>query len=185
MAANRRTPIEIERDRTKVARMYLQGKTQYEIAAEMGFAVSQIAYDLKMIRKEWQESRFADLDQIKAEQLAKIDELERTAMNSFMQSLLPREVTITEKESMGLDQSGKPLPGPMRASTRKESQVGDPRFLEIVFKCIDRRCRLFGFDAPVKMDIQTIDALIEAELAQRAGEKKPENPDEPATDLIC
>ena len=33
------------------------------------------------------------------------------------------------------------------------SNSGNPRFLEIVIKCIERRCRLLGIDAPIQAEI--------------------------------
>ena len=30
---------------------------------------------------------------------------------------------------------------------------GDPRFLEGIFKCIDKRCKMLGLDAPAKQEI--------------------------------
>jgi hypothetical protein len=37
--------------------------------------------------------------------------------------------------------------------TRSEGQAGDPRFLQGVACCIDRRCKLLGLDKPDKVTI--------------------------------
>ena len=34
--------------------------------------------------------------------------------------------------------------------TKSEELAGDPRFLGAVLKCVERRCRLLGLDAPTK-----------------------------------
>lgn len=39
-----------------------------------------------------------------------------------------------------------------RKSTRVEQRDGNPRWLTVVMQCIERRCKLLGLDAPVRME---------------------------------
>jgi hypothetical protein len=39
----------------------------------------------------------------------------------------------------------------IKKTKRREGQVGDPRYLDGVLKCIDRRCAILGIDAPKKI----------------------------------
>ena len=78
MAANKRTLIQIEDDRREIASLYLQGKTQQAIAERLGMTRQMVGYDLKAIQRRWREDTSRNLDEDKARELAKLDELERT-----------------------------------------------------------------------------------------------------------
>jgi hypothetical protein len=76
--SRRRTPHEREAVRAHAAGLYLRGKTQTEIAQTLGVTQQQISYDLKIVRKRWEESAVREFAQRKSEELAKVDQLERT-----------------------------------------------------------------------------------------------------------
>ena len=76
MAAPTRTPDQRERDLATIAEMYCQRALQVDIAAKLGVSQQQISYDLRIIRKRWQKSAIRDFDMHRAEELAKIDNLE-------------------------------------------------------------------------------------------------------------
>lgn len=134
--AHKRTPIQIEADRHTTASLYLQRWTQQQIANHLGLSRQQITYDLKVIQDRWKHDTAMDLDALKIEQLAKIDEVERQHWLSWEKSCQDKEVTYTERDATGQT----------RASVRREKQAGDPRFLDGILKCIERRCRLLGLD---------------------------------------
>lgn len=81
-----RTEFQREHDLQLTASLYLQGKTQQEIAGVIGVSRSQIGYDLDEIRERWLTSSIRDFDQARAEALAKIDLLEREAWLAWEQS---------------------------------------------------------------------------------------------------
>jgi hypothetical protein len=173
MAAKKREPFQIEQDRAMVARLYLQGKTQADIAAQLNLSRQQIGYDLKAIQTEWREKRFRDIDQMKADQLAKIDNVEAEAWAAWIRSQQDKIVSVAERT---IDDGEK-----SKTSMRKEGQAGDPRFLERVCWAIEQRLRIFGFYAPTKIAVEDLDRLIESELARlkTQGEAEPQN------DLVC
>jgi hypothetical protein len=139
----KRHPDEVERDRVKVAEMYLQGKSQSAIAKVFKVSQQQIAYDLKIIRQRWLESSIRDFDAAKSEELAKIDLIESEAWDAWLKSKQFKETTTTEK--------GKAPGGDVdKTSIKKEAREGDPRFLGIVDNCIRRRCAILGIDAELK-----------------------------------
>lgn len=179
MAATKRTPIQIQEDRTKIARWYLQGRTQAQIAVDLGVSSSQVFYDLKAIQKEWREQRFSDIDQIKADQLAKIDEVERVAWEAFKRSQEDRVISIAEMKT----DAANPKDAKSKTSMKKEGQAGDPRFLERISWAIEQRLKLFGLYAPAKIAISDLDALIEKELSTLSGESA--ETDKPRSDLVC
>lgn len=173
MTGPKRTKIKVQQDRMRIARLYLEGKMQVEIAAELGLSQGQISLDLKAIQKEWREVRFADIDQLKADQLAKIDTVEVEAWSAWRKSQEDRVISLAEKNTVGENSQS-------RTHMRKETQSGDPRFLERICWCIEQRVKIFGLAAPAKIAISDLDQLIEQELARIASSES-----ETSTDLVC
>lgn len=151
MSSPKRSKVQIVDDRREIAAQYLRGKTQAEIARyistdpERGYTltVQQISYDLRKIQAEWQASALRDFDEKRAEELAKVDELERTYWQAWLDS-------CTESETITQEGTGD---GVQRIRKTRTQQNGDPRFLNGVQWCIERRCKLLGFDAPQKQEL--------------------------------
>lgn len=134
-----REQIFLEHRRQQVAARYLRGEYQSQIAADLHLSQQQISIDLKVIRAQWLASTLRDFDALKAEQLAKIDQIEIEAWSAWERSKQPREITVTEATEGR--QAGR------KATVRREGQAGDPRFLERIQKCIDQRCQILGIGA--------------------------------------
>jgi hypothetical protein len=81
-----RSPDQIARDRAEIARLYLQRRTQAEIAAQPGMSRQQVGYDLGAVRQGWLESSLTDFNARKAEELARIDRLEREYWDAWQAS---------------------------------------------------------------------------------------------------
>lgn len=139
---NKRTTLEKERDRAEVTSLYIQGWPQRRIGDHLGLTQQQISYDLGVIRKQWREDTARALDADKAEQLARIDTVEREAWKAWERSCGERTIEETSRSEIGADAR-------TRAVIRKEQRDGNPAFIEAVLKCIDRRCKLLGLDAEV------------------------------------
>lgn len=143
--AHKRTPIQIERDRLEIAQRYLHGETQAAIGLALNMTRQMVSYDLKAIQEQWRESALLDINEAKARELAKIDELERTYWQAWADSKQEKQITATEKQTGGENDKAK-------ASIKKEQRDGNPAFLAGVQWCIERRCKIFGFDAPTKLN---------------------------------
>jgi len=145
--------------RPKVARLYLSGKTQPEIAEEFGVNQSTISRDLKAIQQTWREAAIRDFDEARGQELAKLDNLELTYWQAWERSLGDFKVE-TSKARLNRQSSGE---GDPRQSTEKtvktEERNGDPRYLQGVLSCIDRRVKLLGLDAPEHIRISWQDKL--------------------------
>jgi hypothetical protein len=156
MAAPKRSAGERDRDLDRIAELYLQGKTQSEIAASLGkeraYAVTQqtISRDLSAIEARWATASEAKLDAAKAKELAKIDSLERTYWTAWEASCKAKTISSAEESKGG---TGKRASSMAKKSVRKEERDGNPAFLAGVLECIQRRCRLLGLDAPEKHNI--------------------------------
>jgi hypothetical protein len=148
----RRTDEERERDRVLVARMYVRGKSQYEMSQELSknysIRVSPLAInsDLQTIRRMWRESTLLDFDAAKNKELARLDEAEREAWSAWERSkekLVKREYEVTDDQvAFSIDK----IADVKRTKKRKivEEVTGDIRYLEMVERMIDTRCKILG-----------------------------------------
>ena len=143
----RRPRVDIAKRRRVVADMYLSGTVQSEIADELAVNQSTISRDLKALQKAWLESALVDLDEAKARELAKVDNLEREYWTAWERSCEDAE-TVRQKGAPGAE-------GIKTESIEKTSkgQAGDPRFLAGVQWCIERRCKIIGIDAPTRSEL--------------------------------
>lgn len=131
--------------RTKVAAMYSAGRYQSEIAKKLKVSLSTVERDLRIIRQQWLDSSIRDFDEVRAEQLAKLDEAERSAWEQWERSCRLFKKTVTE------DKQATQFPG-TNIREEKTPQCGDPRYLSVVLSVIERRCKLLGLDAPEKKE---------------------------------
>jgi hypothetical protein len=141
-----RLPDQIRKDRAEIADLYLQGKTQHQIGVQLGLSRQQIGYDLETVRQEWLQSSLMDFSAKKAEELARIDHLEREYRAAWEKSKNGHETTTTEQTTSPQGERNK-------AAIRREDQPGDPRYLEGVRWCIQKRCDILGLDDPKKVHL--------------------------------
>jgi len=132
-AQRKRSNLQRDLDRSKAIRMNLRGIPNYKIAAELNVTPAQISYDLKMVQKQWEQQTNLRLDLRKANELAKLNDLEATYWEAY-----ELEPFIS--------------------------------LLDGVLKCIDRRCKLLGLDAPVKIDQRNLNFTISFDTPGSANE---------------
>jgi hypothetical protein len=128
--------------RAEIAKLYVQGKPLNWIAGEMGLPLTVIKDDLRVIHKEWANSALADFDKRKMEEAAHISAIEFEMWEAWEKSKRPRRLShhrIT---------SGKW--GGNESYIEMEDREGNPYFMDLALKCVDRRIKLFGLDAPEK-----------------------------------
>lgn len=135
---DRQVELAILERRKNVAQRYVRGQTQWEIARAFEVDQATISRDLAAIQAEWLSQAVLDVGTVRARELARIDEVERQAWIAWLKS---QENAETSKErTRGPDGT--------QTVTEKVSkgQAGDPRYLEIVLKCVERRCKILGVD---------------------------------------
>lgn len=162
----------------EVARLYLQGKYQSEIATARSVTQSSISKDLKVLQERWRRSADRDFNAAKQEQLAKIDLLEREAYAAWERSKLDKETTFSEqnntqpamsflddKEESSADdeaegdgkaksaRSRKQAQVRTKTYLRREGQTGNPAYLDKLQWCIEQRCKILGLYAPDQVNI--------------------------------
>jgi hypothetical protein len=124
----KRTADQIKNDRLVVARLYLQGKTQREIAEviseQYDFTITHqiISVELKEIQAIWLKDSIRGFDEIKAQELAKLDLIEAQLWASW-------EALIEAKKF-----------------------TPNPALLAEIGRCVDRRLKIFGLDAMLKAE---------------------------------
>jgi hypothetical protein len=164
-----------------VDELYRRRVEEYEKAVAAGEADppkpyrltrQMISYDLKALQESWKKLSAFDLDEMKGRILEKIDEVERKAWEGYERSCgvvedMRRQKVTFEREREEADvretyyENGKVekvtkiIPGKHETRTteqRKRSElIGNPRFLQVIASCIERRCKLLGLDAPTEM----------------------------------
>src|SRR5262245_29706430 len=82
--------------RSRIADLYLRGHTQRQIGEIIGPDHAGVCRELKTIRAERRADRVADYDAKKAEELAKIDLLEREGWEAWERSKKDQERYTTE-----------------------------------------------------------------------------------------
>lgn len=165
MRNSTKNTTEIAQRRQDVAERYLRGEYQSAIAQALGVDTATISRDLAAVRAVWLDSAIRDFDAAKAQELAKIDEVERAAWAAWERSTKDKEVAVQEA---GADKKLK------KATLRKEGQSGNPAFLSTILTCIERRCSILGLDAPKRfvIDWEALTPEQEAELAKGAPPEK-------------
>lgn len=144
-----RSKIQIARDRKRIAELYLKGWLQADIATELGVDQSTISRDLKAIQGGWQESVLVDFNEAKGRELAKIDQLEITYWEAWDRSL--DEFKSKTVKAKGTNK--KEVAKNAEQTIKTEDRNGDPRFLQGIQWCIEKRCKLFGLDKPLQVEV--------------------------------
>lgn len=158
MAATKRTKGEREADQEVIARLYLAGKTQLEIADAVNagrpeakhIGPRQISESLKGIREAWLDRACEDYDSHVARELARIDQLEREAWEAWERSKRTARTVRTKTSPVppAPAEGQPPAEPPVETTVTEAEQVGDPRFLDKVGWCVETRVKMLGLSAP-------------------------------------
>jgi hypothetical protein len=116
--------------------LYLQGWSQVAIADQVGVSQATVCEDLKNIEELWRQSSVRDFDRAQNKELAKLDRIERESWSAWDRSQKPQQSAVIQGES--------------QQPTKKtlKNQIGDPRFLDQIHKCVASRRAILGLDAP-------------------------------------
>jgi len=157
--------------RARIASLYLKGKPQHAIAEDVGVNQSQVSRDLKVLEGQWRASALLDINDVKMRELARINQLEVEYWDAWEESKQNYQ-QVTNKAS------GSRTRVKYKEKTTKDMILfGDPRFLAGVQWCIQKRCEIFGLNAPQKFEGRMVDEFENMsleELAKRAGLDSPD-----------
>lgn len=140
------TQLSIAFSKKLVAQYYLQGRTQSDMVEELSISMTTVQKYLRELREEWKVKALYDFSLAKAEQLARIDEVERVAWEGFHKSV-NGSVSTTTMKSKGSTSS--------KMRTKTKPSVSDTKWLDKIQWCVEQRSKILGLYAPKKID-QTI-----------------------------
>jgi hypothetical protein len=145
----KRTQREREADRVEIIRMWTHGISIMDIARNISgnraYSLSYVTIykDVQVCLKQWRESILADVGELRAGELARINQIEQEAWAAWEKSKQIAEKKITGRKTGSHEGTV--------AQLIQEAQCGDPRYLQQVQWCIEKRCKLLGLDAPQKI----------------------------------
>lgn len=116
-----------------VIKLYLQGVSVRDIAKRVNVRASDVYMDLRFARKKWLKTIQASAEEYLTAEVEKINLIEAEAWEQWERSKLDAETKAIEKD----------VTGKTTKKTRSiKGQCGDPRYLDVALKCIDKRCRM-------------------------------------------
>lgn len=156
MSANKRNEYEIQKDDKLISELYLKGYSYRKIAEIIAADTSreytlshvQIGHDVKRMLASWKEAREANIDEWVTGELEKLAKLEQTYWEAW-------EKTVKDWTKVSVKNGDK---GGQKFSEDTMTDVkmfGDPRYLQGIERCIQKRCELLGLDAPKEIHVKT------------------------------
>lgn len=149
MAAPKRKKGQREIDLRDEAMLFAQGYTQQEIADKLNagrpysLTKQAIGRDLRILRKQWHDESMADINTVKAQQMAEI----RLAMNELLRAWY-RSIGefIDETVTTGLSIRRGEL---KEKKTHTELRAGNVGYMNAYLRAQDQMAKLYGTYAPI------------------------------------
>lgn len=153
----------------KVAQLYCQGKSQLEIAREVKVSQDTVSRDLVRIRDLWIAHSLVDFGEARAKELAKVDHLEKVAWEAWSRSC---EDAVVKRRRVEKAPQVVPVEGQQKKVTvmravrdvedvETSGRDGDPKFLDVVFKCVEMRLKLLGLLKDVTINNTQVNAKFD------------------------
>ena len=154
----------------RVLERSIQGHSQREIAAEEGLTQGAVSKILSRLEQRALEELVDRVERQKARQTLRLDYLYRESLRAWDASKTDATRRVQRKTDRGPG-----TPGATVAQLVVETQHGDPRYLELARKALADQRRVWGLDAPQKLDVRATegpfdamsDAALAAELARQ------------------
>lgn len=151
------SPIRVRhlRDKDLVVNYYLGGRTMLQVCDKMKedynktISISRVSQIIAAATEEWKKEQSKSIEEKKMVEIEKINNLEKIYTDAWQRSLLAAETTISKMEPGRTPAAKKKLKEVIK--TIRES-AGDPRYLQGIQWCIEKRCELMGHDAPQKIE---------------------------------
>lgn len=158
--AGKRTVEQREADKRFCAELFVKGYTYRQIADKLNeynrekgleytLTYKSIFMDIQQVLIEWKKERFKDIDDYMHLELKKLDKIEVELWQAWENSKGSKRKT---KIKNGTISNGIATGGELAERTL-ETTDGDPRYLDLLLKVQERRAKLLGYNAPVKVDV--------------------------------
>lgn len=140
----------------QVWKLKLQGRTEREIALTVGLTQSGVHQIVQRVEQRVLADVKATVLRIKGRQHARLEYIFAEAMAGYERSQRTAEREVQEAKSGPASRrdDGTVVPGQSAGSKIqrvKEGRDGDPVWLNTALSAHDRMCKLWGLDAPVKV----------------------------------
>jgi len=145
-----RTPEQKQVDGLEMVRLFGQGKTQHQIAAELSadrpYKISRkmVSDDLGEIIEKWKDQLVAKLHQIRFQEIARLNRMEEELWKDYEGS--GGEVQTTRQRKR-IGKNGET--NEAEVTTRR--RVRNPIIMQTILQICERRSKLLGLDAPTKI----------------------------------
>lgn len=165
----KRTVEQREADKRFCAELFVKGYAYRVIAdrlnefnhdngLEYSVTYKTVYMDIQQVLIDWKKERFKDIDNYMQLELKKLDKIEVELWQAWENSKgSKRKTKIKGGEINNQIASGGEL-----AERTLETTDGDPRYLDLLLKVQERRAKLLGYNAPVKVDVCSVPPKEEA-----------------------
>lgn len=162
----KRTKDQRESDLSFCSNLFLRGYTYKEISERLneenarrgvGYTISkQMVYrDMQRLLIEWKRERMDNIDDYVTQELRKLDKMEVELWKAWERSKTgeTREKNRQNAKPRKVLEDGDNPEYYGYEETTTETSAGNPRFLDLLLNVQQRRAKMLGFDAPVKIEI--------------------------------
>lgn len=155
----RRTPEQRENDLVFCTDLFLRGYSYRQISdllnqrnAKMGLNYAivppmRVYKDLKQLLINWKREHEENIDLYITKELSKLDKIEAELWDAWERS---KKRIVSKIRQSGLK------------TERSETFAGNPRYLDLVLSVQQRRAKLLGLDAPVKVDLPNVNVSVDS-----------------------
>lgn len=158
--AGKRTVEQHEADKRFCADLFVKGyayrviadrlnEHNHENGLEYSVTYKTVFMDIQQVLAEWKKERFKDIDNYMQLELKKLDKMEIELWDAWEKSKSAKRKT----KIIGGSISDNSISGGTLDSRQIEDNNGDPRYLDLLLKVQERRAKLLGYNAPVKVDV--------------------------------
>lgn len=159
-SGGKRTVEQREADKRFCAELFVKGYTYRQMADKLNeynhengleytLTYKSVFMDIQQVLAEWKKERFKDIDNYMQLELKKLDKIEVELWQAWENSKGSKQKT---KIKNGTINNGIATGGELAERTL-ETTDGDPRYLDLLLKVQERRAKLLGYNAPVKVDV--------------------------------
>jgi hypothetical protein len=175
----KRTKDQREVDLAFCSNLFLRGYTYREISERLneenarrgvGYTITKqmVYWDMQQLLIEWKRERMENIDDYVTQELRKLDKMEVELWEAWERSKTgkTREKNRQNAKPRKVLEDGDNPEYYGYEETTTETSAGNPRFLDLLLNVQQRRAKMLGFDAPIKVEIPGIEKSINGDAPQ-------------------
>lgn len=175
----KRTKDQREFDLVFCSNLFLRGYTYREISERLneenarrgvGYTITKqmVYWDMQQLLIEWKRERMENIDDYVTQELRKLDKMEVELWEAWERSKTGklREKNRQNAKPRKVLEDGDNPEYYGYEETTTETSAGNPRFLDLLLNVQQRRAKMLGFDAPIKVDIPGLKENVKGDAPQ-------------------